>query len=725
MAVNALRDDLFSLIEAFASPRQGAGDNVALTQQAATQAQQEGPPQPPPPPQQGPLPFQPPVPVASRKLPGGDMLTGGGGSDTLAGGDRRDAITTPPPPTPAPAPVTGATGFAGGPTAAPTPFAPEAPAADPAQDIMAMAREQMAAAQKQQEANRRMAGLQQLVSGGQLMLAGATASPSMRGVLANAASQSASAAGSAGGDGGGKLAGMPSMAEMINLQKMSMEAAESQSHKKRLPGLAKQLGISVERLEGMAPKDVSELIRDVSKPNIEKEVREDGSVVIWDKNNPAATRRELMPADPYKVEDQGFQRQTSQLEGAEGARKASEHERLTGQRDLTGVAGLTPEAKAAMDKMSDSDRSALLLRMNDPNLPLEQRRTAVTEFNALTSRSAEERQERAQPSEIAGREATTAQTRQQTADLVEKQGDRAAVNAMVTDDAQAKALADQLNVDVPTLRALHRSGKLDDALSNAVKGTALYQDYIKAGKPGPYEAWFKKEQASKAPVAAPGKGFVDADVKSTNEAITKAGSALERLPEARKRYDMLARGEGLVGGFYGRPSVQNVIATTGDLLGLDVKGITDTQTLQNSVVEQSISRAKELGVNPTDNDVKVLRQALGGDTTQTRDALTQMAQVNVRHSMQAVLNANAKVGDALKTYGSDPDAQAVLARQHRKLEELPDHVNAMFPQSASKGLVDALKSDAPEQDKLDTKAAFDAKYGKGMADYVIAKRGGP
>ena len=235
MAVNALRDDLFSLITAFASPRQGPKDNVAvIAQEAQEQAQQPQAQEVP----NAPLPFVAPQPVAS-KLVGGTQVAGTGvvptdpestGSVTPSGpqtprppGPTVIPELPPKPATPPPAATepSASTGFIGGrpaATAAPIPDVPDDGGFNAFQAYQAA---QDKAAEREAKAH----AMQSFISGGQMLAGSLTRSPSMRENLFGMAQQNAPRG---GGGGDGSKSGAPSLTEFTKLHELALHRVAAQ-----------------------------------------------------------------------------------------------------------------------------------------------------------------------------------------------------------------------------------------------------------------------------------------------------------------------------------------------------------------------------------------------------------------------------------------------------------------------------------------------------------------
>ena len=571
-------------------------------------------------------------------------------------------------------------------------------------DPMAAFLQQQAAAQEQA---RRDAMGANLARAGAAIGASLTRSPSARaGLTSMVGGVSSGGGGGSGGAGAGGLSfdAFSNYAKLLDARNRRPQLIKS---------LAERTGKDPSYYEGMDDTTLNNLGQIAMTPKIEKVTLANGDIVTIDISDPKAMAQ-LRAVDPdatQKLADErtktgldivktGTTLETEKRQQATDARTIAA-EKL--QRDsLKAIAQARPDlnlTNESIDAMSAADASKLAQELVSPE-------TAVRQ-------SAERRALELQPSVVQEKKAEAATKTEEAARQQE-------LRAIMTDPALIEDLAKQGGTDAKTLRAAYAAGKAPEAIYDIIKGTPLYQEWLKTDQKKSFTQWAEEERASKAVQPAPGKGFSEAGVKETVEKIQKFDLAQQRLPDARRRFDMLAKGEGLVGGFYGQPTLQNMLGTMGDLFGYNVKGVTDAQILNNTILDQTVSRAKELGVNPTDNDVKVLKQALGGDLTQTRDALVDIAAMNMRHNIQSMINANEAVEGAKVWAKNDPMAQAYLAD---KVRAIPDHTSAMFKKEVIDGMIKAATSDASPEDKQATYAAFDAKYGTGMATYLLTKKG--
>lgn len=617
MAYNAVRDDIFSILQAFASPRQGPQDNTALIAQAQTQ---------PKPPEPGPLPFQPPTPTSSKVVPQADLPAPGAKPAQAGGGGAEGGFNIPPGPTPPPS----QTGFAGG-RAAP----PSAPPPDARADAGGGGLDVFKIWQEQQDKATKAAAIERLASGGQMMLGGMTSSPSTREMLF----QAAGSGGGRGAGAGGGLSGGMGFDNLVKLQEAGVAQAQRASLLKQLPTIAKQTGTSIERLRLLAdtdPKKLGEYVSEVSKPDTKQETRADGSVWSWDTKDEAGTKRMVMGPDPGKVAEEGRKVVAGREATEKAEREKGEYGVLQGRRvALKQLATDQPELglnPAALDAMSDNDASALLGKLQDPNLPLEQRKVAVSEANAQISAAAEGRLQTAAPGAL---EATRLGNLKTQGEIdVQKQitKDRAiaddGLDAVVRETGVSKDIlaplspkdrADYLNARPAELKMIDRINR--DRIKAGVKTLHTAESYQQSRD----EAAILKEKytAGFAPVAA---GIVkqNAEHDASNRTLQKGFAARQAA-----RGSLLSN-KGIIAGSDVAPLVEKGRKLISAVTGNPDPKVENNTAFVAGTAGEVLANVSQLGAGTgiSDMDREYAKQASGGDIKQPQEGIRRIMAIN-------------------------------------------------------------------------------------------------
>jgi hypothetical protein len=125
------------------------------------------------------------------------------------------------------------------------------------------------------------------------------------------------------------------------------------------------------------------------------------------------------------------------------------------------------------------------------------------------------------------------------------------------------------------------------------------------------------------------------------------------------------------------------------------------------------------GGQPSEGERQAIKDVIGADGRINRAALETIMRDNLRRQIQAQITAQDKVTQATEVFKDDPRSQTYLRSAQERLSQMPDMTREIFGDPVVNGLLAAQsKSNAAEEN-----AAFDARYGRGMAAYVLAKRG--
>jgi hypothetical protein len=219
----------------------------------------------------------------------------------------------------------------------------------------------------------------------------------------------------------------------------------------------------------------------------------------------------------------------------------------------------------------------------------------------------------------------------------------------------------------------------------------------------------------------PGKGFTDAHVKETIEHIQRADKARDQMTPTQQALRTISdpTSKLWVGGFYGDPTIQGGAKMLSNVLGQDLTGITDAETLRSRVGQLIMDNAKAFGGQPSEGERQAIKDVIGADGRINRAALETIMRDNLRRQIQAQITAQDKVTQATEVFKDDPRSQTYLRSAQERLSQMPDMTREIFGDPVVNGLLAAQsKSNAAEEN-----AAFDARYGRGMAAYVLAKRG--
>jgi hypothetical protein len=90
---------------------------------------------------------------------------------------------------------------------------------------------------------------------------------------------------------------------------------------------------------------------------------------------------------------------------------------------------------------------------------------------------------------------------------------------------------------------------------------------------------------------------------------------------------------------------------------------------------------------------------------------------NLARQVQSQLNAQEKIKQSGQVFGDDQRSMDFLASANERAAAIPDVTTELFGDPVVNGLVAA-------RDNPEALASFDKRYGRGMAAYVLAKRGG-
>ncbi len=125
-----------------------------------------------------------------------------------------------------------------------------------------------------------------------------------------------------------------------------------------------------------------------------------------------------------------------------------------------------------------------------------------------------------------------------------------------------------------------------------------------------------------------------------------AGNAIDAIHEARTELDR--------GAFTGIGSdIKLVGARAASALGIDIdqSKITNTEALKSAIKSQVVSRAKELGTNPSNRDIKTLEEILGSDLNEA--SIRRILDVQEKWHRKTIQNYNADIGE---TISKEPEA---------------------------------------------------------------------
>jgi len=239
------------------------------------------------------------------------------------------------------------------------------------------------------------------------------------------------------------------------------------------------------------------------------------------------------------------------------------------------------------------------------------------------------------------------------------------------------------------------------------------------------EIWHAMQQGEKLAIqqaqgqGTPGKGFTEALVADTKTAIGQADKARDQMTPTQEALRTIQDPNSKLwqGGFYGDPTIQGGAKMLSNLLGQDWSGITDAETLRSRVGQLVMDNAKAFGGQPSEGERQAIKDVIGADGRINRTALETIMRDNLRRQVQATLNAQTQIAASSKTFADDPRSQAYLEQARTRLGEVPDMTKEIFGEPVVQGL---LANQTPE-----VIADFDKRYGRGMAAYVIAKRGAP
>lgn len=279
------------------------------------------------------------------------------------------------------------------------------------------------------------------------------------------------------------------------------------------------------------------------------------------------------------------------------------------------------------------------------------------------------------------------------------------------------SLSQQTGQPPSVLRAAFSAGKLPEALETTIKATPLYQEWLKTDRKVSFTEYAKTEQAGRANQPTPAKSVFDTTFSDATKGVEQGRAALAASPNSVSRYNLITQGGVLTGAVWGHPEVQKWAARAANVFGWDPTLIADSQKFINSATSQSVARAKELGTNPTDRDLRIQQQIQGADTSQTKDALIYLTQFSTRSDLRAMLAANEKLDRLAAMYPNDPDIKRYTDANRI---QVPNLVNASFEPEMVDGLRKA-KASGNTQDLTDTMADFDRMYGRGLAQYVLSQ----
>ena len=119
---------------------------------------------------------------------------------------------------------------------------------------------------------------------------------------------------------------------------------------------------------------------------------DDGTLYSYDQKDPEGTLKYFGQKDPFKVRDQAIQEGEFAIKAKEEDRKAGEHDVLLNRRKVVEARAKEFDLDPAnLKAMKDDDVSALFLKMQDPTLPIEQKKADIQAMNANTQAATEAR----------------------------------------------------------------------------------------------------------------------------------------------------------------------------------------------------------------------------------------------------------------------------------------------------------------------------------------------
>lgn len=291
----------------------------------------------------------------------------------------------------------------------------------------------------------------------------------------------------------------------------------------------------------------------------------------------------------------------------------------------------------------------------------------------------------------------------------------------------ARVMAATGITDPVMLRAAFDSGKLDDVIANAAKGTSLYQDWLKTDQKKSFTQWAEEERSSKATQPAPGKGLWDAQVTRINTAIDISDKQRNGMTTNLQAYRMLNDPNNPVyqGAFWGNETLQHGLSFVMDAMGKQVEGITNAQQLKSYLGEQIVQNAKVFGGQPSEGERAALERVIAPNGTVNKEAVLEIVRGNLRRQTQAQLDTRREVEQGLRVF-QDPYSQSMLKEKLNQLNAaLPDVSRELF----APGVIDATRAslasaETPEQRQALEKE-FDKRYGAGWFRYATEQPGGP